>query len=422
MWIPDNSLQSRYKKYPKIVLAHQSWSNNRWDRQYNLVSNGQEAFHKPALCCPKGVIMVNLMYVVDDLKQGGPVIFRTVLKHLDKKKYHISVCCLFGGGELVSEIESYGIKVFILGFRKWKPWLIFKLVLLMKQLNIQVVHTHLFASNMIGRIAAYLASIPVIIATMRNTTQIMTKTQMIIDRILEPITTNIVVIDRAVKDSVIRDEKIPSSKIICIHNAIDMTEFTSNKIDAMPQRAELKVSQNKFLIGMIAGLSPIKGYFYLLEAMPILLKEIPGAQLVLIGDGPLRKEIEKEIFNLDITENVALLGSRQDIPALTSLFDILVHPCLIEGVPKSVLESMAMKKAVVATTLSSYPDVIVNGITAVLVPPKDPTALAQAIVKLYRKPQIRASIGQNAYEVVKDYFNYPRMIKELEHLYDSLCK
>lgn len=368
------------------------------------------------------MIMVNLMYVVDDLKQGGPVIFRTVLKHLDKKKYHISVCCLFGGGELVSEIESYGIKVFILGFRKWKPWLIFKLVLLMKQLNIQVVHTHLFASNMIGRIAAYLASIPVIIATMRNTTQIMTKTQMIIDRILEPITTNIVVIDRAVKDSVIRDEKIPSSKIICIHNAIDMTEFTSNKIDAMPQRAELKVSQNKFLIGMIAGLSPIKGYFYLLEAMPILLKEIPGAQLVLIGDGPLRKEIEKEIFNLDITENVALLGSRQDIPALTSLFDILVHPCLIEGVPKSVLESMAMKKAVVATTLSSYPDVIVNGITAVLVPPKDPTALAQAIVKLYRKPQIRASIGQNAYEVVKDYFNYPRMIKELEHLYDSLCK
>jgi glycosyltransferase involved in cell wall biosynthesis len=312
--------------------------------------------------------------------------------------------------------------VFVLGFRKWKPWLIFKLAFLMKRLDIRIVHTHLFASNMVGRLSAWLAGVPVIIAMMRNTTQMMTRLQMMIDRILEPVTTRITVIDKAVQGSVIRDEKIPPPKIICIHNAIDMAEFTLEQINAMPQRTELKVDRNKFLIGMIAGLSPIKGHSYLLQAMPMVLREIPKANLILVGDGPLRKEIEKEISNLDIAQNVTLLGSRQDIPALASIFDIVAHPSFTGAIPKSILEAMALKKAVVATTLSAYPDVIINGITAILVPPKDPVALARAIVKLYKEPQLRASIGQNACEVVKDYFNYPRMIKELEDLYDSLCK
>ena len=368
------------------------------------------------------MIMINLMYVVDDLRLGGPVIFSTVLKYLDKTKYRITVCCLFGGGELVPEIESYGIKVHVLGFRRWKPWLILKLAYLMHRLDIQIVHTHLFASNMIGRIAAYLAGVPVIIAHMRNTTQMMNRVQMMIDRGLSAITTKIIVIDKEVLNSVVKDEKIPVNKIICIHNSIDVGKFNPDIKRADDNCITKVIGKGKFCIGMVAGLSPIKGHDFLLQAMPGILKCIPDAHLVLVGDGPLRHNLEDEILNLNIRGNVSLLGSCREIPQVINQFDVIVHPCLIKGIPKSVLESMAMRKAVVVTLLSEYPNVIVNEQTALLVPPKSPQAITDAVYRLYKDPGLRARLSYQAYERVKEYFNYPRMIKELESLYDNLCK
>ena len=232
----------------------------------------------------------------------------------------------------------------------------------------------------------------------------------------------IIVIDNEVLNSVIKDEQIPVNKIICVHNSIDIGKFNPDvKINRDNRIAEV-IGKDKFFIGMVAGLSPIKGHSFLLQAMPGILKYIPDAHLVLVGDGPLRQKLENEILNLNIRGNVSLLGSCKEIPQVINQFDVIVHPCLIKGIPKSVLESMAMKKAVVATVLSEYQNVIVNEQTALLIPPKSPQAITDAVYRLYKDPGLRARLGCQAYEKVKGYFNYPRMIKELESLYDNLCK
>jgi len=362
------------------------------------------------------------MYVVDDLKIGGPVIFVTTLTHLDKTKYNISVCCVFGGGELVSEIEQSGIKVFVLGLRKWKPWLVFKLAWLMKKQHIQIVHTHLFGSNLIGRLSAILAGVPVIIATMRSTTQIFSKTQILIDRFLARFSHRIMVIDEPVRESVIRDEKINPDKIICIHNAISIERFNYSRMDVTEQIAELKLNNSYFLVGTVASLSPIKGHIYILRAIPHVLEEIPNVKFIFVGDGPSHQDLEREIQRLNIGNQVFLLGYRKDIPQWLSLFDVFVHPCLIKGIPKSVIEAMVMKKPVVANTFSAIPGVIENNLTALLVPPRDAELLAQAIITLLKNKSLREQMVQKGYERVVEYFNYPRMIKELEAMYDSLVE
>jgi len=366
--------------------------------------------------------MINLMYVVDDLKIGGPTIFVTALTNLDQTKYNISVCCLFGGGELVPEIEKAGIKVFVLGLKQWKPWLIFKLAWVMRRFNIQIVHTHLFASNLIGRIAALISRTPVIIAAMRSTTQRMTRLQLLTDHFLSHITDRIMVIDEPVKQSVIRDEKIDPRKIVCIHNAIDQTFFNLKQTDNSKEKVELNIDKSNFIVGTVASLSPIKGHIYIIRAVPIVLKELPNTKFIFVGNGPSRKNLEQEVQKLNIAKHVIFIGYRRNTPAWISLFDIFVHPCLIKGIPKAVIEAMAMKKAVVANTFSIIPNVIEDQITALLAKPKDPKSLAQAIIKLLKDKNLKNKIALEGYERVKDYFHYPRMINELESLYDKLIQ
>lgn len=365
---------------------------------------------------------INLMYVLDDLRLGGPTIFVTTLKHLDKSKYNISVCCLFGGGELVSDVEKTGIKIYVLGLRKWKPWLIFKLAWLMRKSHIHIVHTHLFGSNTIGRIAAILSGIPVIIATLHDLAGNRPKLERCMERILSYFTHQVISVSEAVKSSFIKQAKIHPYKIGTIHNSIDLQQFNLTKVKPIEKRQELGFLLDSFIVGRVARLTEDKGHRYLIEAIPLVLKEFPDTKFVLVGRGPLKEVLEKQVQNAGISNNVVFLGLRDDIPELTAMFDLVVLPSLSEGLPSVLLEAMALKKAVVATPVAGIPEVVLDGITGILVPPRDSSALARAIIKLLKDKELREKMGQQGYERVKNYFNYPRMIKELDAMYNQLIK
>lgn len=362
------------------------------------------------------------MYVVDDLGMGGPTIFVNTLKHLDKTKYNITVCCLFGGGELVPDVENAGIKVVVLGLRKWKPWLVFKLAWLMRKQHTQIVHTHLWASNVIGGLSAVLARIPEIITTLHHTTEKRSRAELVTEKMISCFTAKTIAVSKYVKSSFADKANINPSKIDVIYNNIDLDNFVVNNAALIKKKQALGITDDSVVIGTVANLSSIKGHRYLIRAIPLVLKEYSSVKFIFVGRGHLRDILEKQAKGTGVFNSILFLGVRNDISELTSLFDLVVLPSLSEGLGVVLLEAMAMKKAIVATQAGGIPEVVSNGITGILVPPADSGSLAQAIIKLLKNKELRDKMGQKGYERVKESFNYPRMIKELEAMYDGLIK
>lgn len=366
--------------------------------------------------------MINLLYIIDDLRRGGPTIFVTTLTHLDKTKYNISVCCLFGGGELVPDVEKAGIKVFVLGLRKRKPWLVLKLVWLIRKNNVQIIHTHLWASNIIGGLSAVLAHVPKIITTLHHTTERRSRLELVTEKMLSYFTSKTIAVSKYVKSSFVSKAKINPSKIDVIYNNIDLEDFVANSTVSTKKEQMIGTTDDSFIIGTIANLSAIKGHRYLIKAIPLVLKEHPKVKFIFVGRGYLRDALEKQAKESGVYNSVLFLGVRNDIPELTSLFDLVVLPSLSEGLPSVLLEAMAMKKAIVSTQAGGIPEVVLDGVTGILVPPADSGSLTQAIIKLLKNKELRETMGQKGYERVKCHFSYPRMIKKLEAIYDKLIK
>ena len=140
------------------------------------------------------------------------------------------------------------------------------------------------------------------------------------------------------------------------------------------------------------------------------------------GEGEELAVLQEEALNLGIQENVKFLGFREDVPSLLRAMDVFLLPSLSEGLPLSVLEALALQKPVVASDVGGIPEVVEDGITGYLVPPKNPQALADKILLLLRNPQLAAEFGKEGRKSVEQAFSLEHMIQEYQSLYEELCQ
>ncbi len=162
-----------------------------------------------------------------------------------------------------------------------------------------------------------------------------------------------------------------------------------------------------------------KGYVYLLQAMPLILQQIPDAELVLIGDGEECSHLKNQAVQLGIGNHVHFLGRRNDIPQLLSEMDVFVLPSLWEGLPTVILESMIAGTPVVATDIPGTQELVQDGESGWLVEPADPNSLALAIIKVLKSPADLELIKQKAFKTV-DQFSIQTVSTQYEELYRSL--
>ena len=180
-----------------------------------------------------------------------------------------------------------------------------------------------------------------------------------------------------------------------VPHGIDASRFSSTT-DAR-WRAVHGLDEEDFVVASVARLAPEKRHRDLFDAFAQVKQEIPHARLVLAGDGPLRRELEEDVRRRpDIADAVLFLGSVGDVPAVLAGADVFALASEREGVPLSILEAMAAGRPVVATAVGGVPDVVVDGSTGLLVPPADPRALADALVRLGRSVDVRTAMGQEA--------------------------
>jgi glycosyltransferase involved in cell wall biosynthesis len=173
-------------------------------------------------------------------------------------------------------------------------------------------------------------------------------------------------------------------------------------------------------VGIVGRLFPIKNHHLFLDAAARIAKQAPETRFVIVGDGALRADLEKMACDLGIGESVLFLGWRQDMARILADLDVLVVSSDNEGTPVSAIEAMASGKPVVATRVGGLPDVITEGRTGYLVPPKDAAALADAVLKLIADAEARARMGQAGRQAACERFAETRLIRDTEALYRQL--
>lgn len=193
-------------------------------------------------------------------------------------------------------------------------------------------------------------------------------------------------VDRAIAVSgAVRDVMVNSGvdpeKIEVIYNAIDPEQFNPDKVNRADAREELGIDNDDIVIGTVGKLRHGKGVFEIIHAAHALAGKYPALRLLFVGDGPERQPMERELKRLSMNDRVIFTGLRDDVERMYAAMDIFVLPSYNEGLPTVLIESMAMAKPVIATTIGGMPEVINDGIDGILISPKDQAALAGAIVR-----------------------------------------
>jgi L-malate glycosyltransferase len=222
----------------------------------------------------------------------------------------------------------------------------------------------------------------------------------------------------AVRKMLIADG-VPPAYAVTIHEGIDLAHVAA----APPAdlHAELWLPHHAPIVGNVAALVPHKGQRHLIEAAATVVKQVPDARFVIAGEGELRTSLERQIKDRRLEKHVFLTGFRPDILSVHKAVDLFVMSSITEGLGTSLLDAMACGKAVVATSAGGMPEVVVDGETGLLVPPRDDAALADAIVRLLKNAELRQAMGAAGERRVRDQFSAERMVQDTLELYRRVC-
>jgi L-malate glycosyltransferase len=212
---------------------------------------------------------------------------------------------------------------------------------------------------------------------------------------------------------------VPAERTVTVHEGIDLERVES----APPARLheELWLPHQAPIVGNVAALVPHKGQRHLIEAAALVVRQVPDARFVIAGEGELRPALERQIREHRLEKHVLLAGFRPDVLSVHKAFDIFVMSSVTEGLGTSLLDAMACAKPVVATTAGGIPEVVADGETGLLVPPRDHHALADAIVRLLNDAGLRTRLGEAGRARVRERFSADRMVRDTLRVYERVA-
>jgi sugar transferase (PEP-CTERM/EpsH1 system associated) len=237
-------------------------------------------------------------------------------------------------------------------------------------------------------------------------------------RAFAPLVTRFVTVSFDLRQWLLTTIRLPAAKLVTIHNGVDVGRFAGG--DRQASRRALRLPAHAVVVGTVGRLDPVKDHVGLLRAFSVLRSDQPAAELVIVGDGPCRGELERAIQELGLTGHVHLLGMRQDVPRLLRAFDTFVLPSLAEGISNTVLEAMATGLPVVATRVGGNPELVEHGVTGALVPAGNPLVLAAALRCYVEDAALREAHGEAARRRVLQHFTLERMAQGYQDLYASV--
>jgi len=362
---------------------------------------------------------LRILFLLTSMPVGGAeVLLVNLVRKLDRSRFAPEICCLKEPGEL-GEAMAAELPVHCGLLRnKYDLRVLPRLVRLLKQRGADAVVTVGAGDKMFwGRLAARLAGVKAVVSALHSTGWPDGVGRL--NRLLTPLTDAFIAVAENHRQHLIRAEKFPAEKVVMIPNGVDLERFAPlPKSDALG--AELGLVPSAPLVGIVAALRPEKNHRLFLSVAVEVLQDVPDANFLIVGDGPLRGSLEQYAQQLGIGEQVHFLGTRSDIAPLLALLDVFLLTSDNEANPVSILEAMSMAKPVVATRVGSVPEVVEPERTGYLAEVGDSVRLAGHVTRLLLDPLLAQQMGRAGREKVVSQWSLDRMVKGYEVLLDRI--
>jgi len=367
---------------------------------------------------------IRTIHLIPTLAGGGAEHqLAMLLEKLDRSRFDASVACFKAKGTYLRAIRDRGIEIHDIGIEPTSlrsPANILRILQFctyLRESGCSILHNWLLTANRLGAIAGKAVGVPVIIYSKRG----MGVTERAVDknttRALQHILDLVLVNSEAIRLRCIK-EGIDSNKIKVIYNGLDLDRCDTG-MNHMELRNEYQIPESHSIVGCVGNFYPIKGHSYLVEAASIVLERAPKTTFLLVGDGPLRPELESQIKSLGIEANVRLAGFRRNAFQLFHGVDFSVVPSLSEGFPNVILESFAAGRPVVATNVGGIPEVVEDSVTGYLVPPGNARLLADRVLRITEDKATAQRMGV-ACKSTAQRFSADAMAINIEKIYEQL--
>ncbi len=364
-----------------------------------------------------------------------------LVTRIDRERYDVSVLSL-SAGAAVRRIERAGVPVCVLDDMSDEA-AIEAVAAHLAANAVDVVHNHMYRAEVVGtqaawRLAARGQRRPYVVGTVHSS-RIRSDVDRDLIRRLTPRMDHLVAVSRAIVRK-IEDEGRLGAPVSLIYNGVDLQRYAEQEA-CCTLHEEYSIPDGSPLVGVVARLEPEKGHATLLDAWPIVLAAVPNAHLLVVGEGSLREILEAQARSLGllpsamrphasrakqesdprahVRPSVTFTGRRDDVPAVTAALDVAVLPSYREAQGLSILEAMALARPVVASVVGGIPEMIEDGRTGLLVPPRDPAPLAGAISRLLTDHPYADTLARAGKDLVHERFCVELMVRAVETIYDE---
>jgi len=366
---------------------------------------------------------VRVAYVIKAMVVGGSQTHLThVLRQLDRSRFEATLYCLSGEGVLLDTVRELGVPVVSpaagRGFKGGS--LVVRMAALARSLRaarVDIVHNYLLRANLVGAVSARLVGVPLVLCSKRGCHE-RRGFELLSARIGNRLADRVTVNAEAVRDFVHANEGCPREKMVVIPSGVDTERF--RPLPGTSFKARLGLVESRRIVGVVTRMRVRKGVEEFIRAIGRLRETQPDVHGVIVGEVSLDDTLQGLVRSLGLEDHLSLLGRRSDMPEVLSAFDVFVLSSHDEGMSNAILEAMAMEKPVVATDVGGTGEVVRHGQSGLLVPAKDPDALAAAIGEVVSQPARALEMGRLGRRIVEQGFSAHAMVRQMERLYLDL--
>ncbi len=365
---------------------------------------------------------MNILLLTTHMNLGGIGIYLFSLALGLAQRGHkvVVVSC---GGDLVGKLEAAGAKHIRVDL-KTKSVLSPKLFKareqiekIIKEEKIEIIHAHTRVTQVLAQLIYKKLQTPFI-----TTCHGFFKARL--SRKLFPCWgSHCVAVSEAVREHLVNDLRLKKEKVTVVHNGIEIDKFSPEKFNREEKekiKSEYGLKPKALVIGTVARLSSVKGQKYLIQAMPLVLQECPGAQLILVGDGPEKEYLTKLARELKIERSVIFASSTFDTSRPLAVMDVFVFPSVMEGLGLAIIEAQSMGLAVVASDVGGIYTLVKDGVNGFLVEPGKYQLLAEKISQLLKRPDLTKQLGACGRKQAQAEFNLDKMCSGIEAVYQKV--
>jgi glycosyltransferase involved in cell wall biosynthesis len=364
---------------------------------------------------------LNVARIISMLTVGGvQSMLLSTLPCFDKRRFNVRVCCTDRIGKVGRALQQRGVSVDLCRIRsRLHPVDLWSMAKWLKKNQIDIVHTHMYASNISGTVAAKMAGVPIIISHIHAAHEWRSRHRALIERLLDRSRSGYIAVSEAVREAFLEKTGLDCrDRIRVIQN---VHRFTEEDVAPDPRalRQELRIPAASPVVGTITRLVPVKGLDVLLRAARLVADHLPEARFVIVGKGREKAALAGLTSELGLERNVIFTGERVDVKDFYSLFDLFVLSSHSEGFGIVLLEAMHFGTPIVATAVGGIPELVRDGETGLLAPPDSPGPLADAILKLLGDPALARHLSCRALEYSRN-FAPSSYVAQVERYYTEL--